>query len=130
MDANKKGNAVGINANVGEGSRMGSSSAPSIGRVRAACGHAADATRETMLSTIFHSEVRGAVVALMGPTSAAWIREPGQSSVLGRAWGNGESVWMAAHDLAMRFYGARLAHDEDGERRVIRNAWKSAKGGQ
>lgn len=95
----------------------------------AACGHAADATRETMPATIFYSSVADGFLKALGPSAGSvprseWLRAPEQRARIGRAWSNGESVWMVAQTLCLMWRGFALSQD-DGDRTAIRAAWRN-----
>jgi hypothetical protein len=94
----------------------------SITKVRALAGHAADATSETMTSTLFHSEVRG--VAVRAGADARWLREPDQSARISRAWSMGESVWMVAQQIIWTWEGRQLAARDVEGHVAIRAAWR------
>lgn len=95
----------------------------------AACGHTANATRETMPATIFHSSVADGFLKALGPSAAPalrseWFRAPEQHARISRAWSNGESVWMVVQILCLMWRGFALSQD-DGDRTAIRAAWRS-----
>lgn len=111
---------------------MTSANEPTIGRVRDACGGTADATSESMNSFIFRAAVDSALCALgMYPKrrsdderATQRVRQCHASA--GRAWSNGESVWMAVYDIALREHAERVHEGsvEEDYRRVLRRAVK------
>lgn len=81
-----------------------------------ACGAWAGATNATTCSTIWHSEVRGAVAKLGGLRNehgAAYMDSADGRSRLNRAWAAGEPVWMAAESALAFCKGAAKAAEDD-----------------
>lgn len=104
---------------------------PTVERVREACGGRADATSETTNSFIFRAAVDEALCALGmypkrrdGERTTQHVRRC--HALSGRAWANGESVWMAVYDIALREHAERVHESsmEEGNRRVLRRAVK------
>lgn len=105
---------------------------PTIERVREACGGTADATSESMNSFIFRAAVDNALCALgIYPKRRSDDERAAQHvrrchALSGRAWSNGESVWMAVYEIALREHAERVHEGsmEEGNRRVLRRAVK------
>jgi hypothetical protein len=95
----------------------------SLTKIEGFAGHAANATSETMNSTIFHNEVRRTACA--AGVAGKFTFQPEQSARISRAWANGETVWMAAATLIWSWEGSQLPVDDDSDRAAIRAAWRA-----
>lgn len=98
----------------------------------AACGAWADATNATTTSTIWHSEVRGAVAKLGGLRSDAGVSyfdSADGRERLNRAWAAGESVWMASETALSFCLGAAKAAAETDDMACLLRPYRASIGG-